>query len=92
MGTHLPPKEKRGLVLVDPPFEEKGEFERMTESLVKAHKRWPGGIYAYCIRSRSPARWTPMSRLLKASGIPKILRLELTLRAPSTPPRLHGTA
>lgn len=91
MGTHLPPKEKRGLVLVDPPFEEKGEFERMTESLVKAHKRWPGGIYAYWYPIKEPREVDAYVKALKASGIPKILRLELTLRAPSTPPRLHGT-
>ena len=30
LNAHVPPKEKRGLVLVDPPFEERGEFERLT--------------------------------------------------------------
>src|SRR5690606_33224153 len=54
MGTHLPPKEKRGLVLVDPPFEEKGEFSRMVQSLEKAHKRWPGGIFAYWYPIKDP--------------------------------------
>lgn len=91
MGTHLPPKEKRGLVLVDPPFEEKGEFERMAESLVKAHKRWPGGIYAYWYPIKEPREVEAYAKALKASGIPKILRIELAIRAPSTPPRLHGT-
>lgn len=91
MGTHLPPKEKRGLVLVDPPFEQKGEFARMVESLEKAHKRWPGGTYAYWYPIKDPADVTAYARALKATGIPKILRLELTIRQPSTPPRLHGT-
>lgn len=91
MGTHLPPKEKRGLVLVDPPFEEKGEFERMAESLVKAHKRWPGGIYAYWYPIKEPREVEAYAKALKATGIPKILRIELAIRAPSTPPRLHGT-
>ena len=91
LGTHLPPKEKRGLVLVDPPFEEKGEFNRMAQGLEKAHKRWPGGIYAYWYPIKEPAEVEAYVRALKKSGIPKILRLELTIRAPSTPPRLHGT-
>ena len=91
MGTHLPPKEKRGLVLVDPPFEEKGEFNRMVQSLEKAHKRWPGGIYAYWYPIKEPAEVEAYVKALKKSCIPKILRLELTIRAPSTPPRLHGT-
>lgn len=91
LGTHLPPKEKRGLVLVDPPFEEKGEFTRMAESLARAHKRWPGGIYAYWYPIKDVADVDAYARSLKATGIPKILRIELTIRAPSTPPRLHGT-
>lgn len=91
MGTHLPPKEKRGLVLVDPPFEEKGEFNRMAQSLEKAHKRWPGGIYAFWYPIKEPDEVEAYVKALKKSGIPKILRLELTIRPPSTPPRLHGT-
>ena len=91
MGTHLPPKEKRGLVLVDPPFEERGEFERMVAALVKAHQRWPGGIYAYWYPIKEPGEVEAYIKALKATGIPKILRLELAIRAPSTPPRLHGT-
>ncbi|WP_338721412.1 23S rRNA (adenine(2030)-N(6))-methyltransferase RlmJ [Devosia sp. XK-2] len=90
-GTHLPPKEKRGLVLVDPPFEEKGEFSRMVQSLEKGHKRWPGGTYAYWYPIKEPGEVDAYVKALKKTGIPKILRLELTIRAPSTPPRLHGT-
>lgn len=91
LGTHLPPKEKRGLVLIDPPFEEKGEFARMVAGLVKAHQRWPGGIYAFWYPIKEPSEVDQFIRDLKATGIPKILRIELTIRAPSTPPRLHGT-
>ncbi len=91
MGTHLPPKEKRGLVLVDPPFEEKGEFSRMVQSLEKAHKRWPGGIFAYWYPIKDPEDVDAYVAALEATGIRKILRIELTIRAPSFPPRLHGT-
>ncbi|WP_421952804.1 23S rRNA (adenine(2030)-N(6))-methyltransferase RlmJ [Pelagibacterium sp.] len=91
MGTHLPPKEKRGLVLVDPPFEIKGEFERMTQALVKAHARWPGGTYAFWYPIKDPRDVQSYVQALRATSIAKVLRLELTIRAPSTPPRLHGT-
>jgi 23S rRNA (adenine2030-N6)-methyltransferase len=91
MGTHLPPKEKRGLVLVDPPFEIKGEFERMVQALVKAHARWPGGTYAFWYPIKDPKDVQAYVKGLRATGIDKILRLELTIRAPSIPPRLHGT-
>lgn len=91
MGTHLPPKEKRGLVLVDPPFEEKGEFARMAAALVKAHRRWPTGIYAFWYPIKEPRDVEAYMADLRTSNIGKILRLELTIRAPSAPPRLHGT-
>ena len=90
-GTHLPPKEKRGLVLVDPPFEEKGEFSRMVQSLQKAQNRWPGGTYAYWYPIKEPGEVDVYVKALKATGIPKILRIELTIRPPSEPPRLYGT-
>lgn len=91
LGTHLPPKEKRGLVLIDPPFEERNEFERMAQNLVKAHKRWPTGLYALWYPIKDVADVDKFVALLRGSGIPKILRLELTIRQPSNPPRLHGT-
>lgn len=91
LGTYLPPKEKRGLVLIDPPFEEKGEFTRMVQGLVKGHRRWPGGIFAFWYPIKEPREVETFVADLKSTGIPKILRLELTIRAPSTPARLHGT-
>ena len=91
LGTHLPPKEKRGLVLVDPPFEDRNEFSHLVSGLQKAHARWPGGLYALWYPLKEPERTDRFVAGLKATNIPKILRIELTLRAPSTPPRLHGT-
>lgn len=91
LGTHLPPKEKRGLVLIDPPFEERNEFERMAQNLIKAHKRWPGGIYALWYPIKDPEHVADFVDMLAEAGIPKILRLELKIRAASLPPRLHGT-
>lgn len=43
----LPPPQKRGLVLVDPPFERRDEFEAMEQFLVKAQARFAGGVYAF---------------------------------------------
>ncbi|MEW6256990.1 MAG: 23S rRNA (adenine(2030)-N(6))-methyltransferase RlmJ [Pseudomonadota bacterium] len=42
--AHLPPRERRGLVLIDPPFEEAGEFTRLSEALAQAHERFAQGI------------------------------------------------
>lgn len=90
LGAHLPPKEKRGLVLVDPPFEAAGEFERMVAGLTKAHKRWPGGIYAlwYPIKDRDAV--AAFRADVGNLNIAKILDIGLEIRAPSSEPRLDG--
>jgi len=91
MGAHLPPKEKRGLVLVDPPFEEEGEFGRLLDGLVKAHRRWPGGIYALWYPLKNHVEVADWVRALRGSGIPKMMDTRLMLRAPSAEPRLDGS-
>jgi len=90
LGAHLPPKEKRGLVLVDPPFEVEGEFERLVAGLRKAYGRWPGGIYAlwYPIKHRHAV--AAFASALAGCGIPKILDARLMVRASSGTPRLDG--
>jgi 23S rRNA (adenine2030-N6)-methyltransferase len=90
LGAHLPPKEKRGLVLVDPPFEKEDEFERLASGLATAHRRWPGGIYALWYPIKDRAAVADFRAALKQTGIPKILDLELTIRPPSPEPRLDG--
>lgn len=91
LGAHVPPKEKRGLVLVDPPFEEQGEFSRLVDRLQAAHRRWPGGIYAlwYPIKDRAAA--LEFRKALRRSGIPKIVDVTFEVRAPSSEPRLDGS-
>ena len=91
LGAHLPPKEKRGLVLVDPPFEQEGEFERLIDGLMRAHRRWPGGIYALWYPIKDRAAVARFRRELKASGIPKILDVAFEVRLPSRDERLDGS-
>ncbi|MCE9521137.1 MAG: 23S rRNA (adenine(2030)-N(6))-methyltransferase RlmJ [Alphaproteobacteria bacterium] len=45
LAALVPPREKRGLVLVDPPFEETDEFETLAGSFIAAHRKWPTGTY-----------------------------------------------
>lgn len=90
LGAHVPPKEKRGLILVDPPFEKIDEFERLVEGLIKAYKRFPGGIYAlwYPVKHYNELNW--FMNELKGTGIAKILRLELRIKQRSQTPGLDG--
>ncbi|WP_274426805.1 23S rRNA (adenine(2030)-N(6))-methyltransferase RlmJ [Chelativorans sp. YIM 93263] len=90
LGAHVPPKEKRGLVVVDPPFEKPGEFDRMLESLKKAHRRWPGGIYAFWYPIKNRTAVAAFREALAQSGIPDILDVSLEIRR-STEERFDGS-
>lgn len=78
----LPPKERRGVVLIDPPFEEPGEFRRLVDALAAAHRRFATGtvILWYPIKDVRIAR--VFSRDAAALGIPKLLSAELFIRSP----------
>lgn len=81
LGAHLPPKEKRGIVLVDPPFEIEGEFERLAEGLEKAWRRFSGGVYCLWYPLKKGAPVSTFHKALKQTGIPKILCAELSVRS-----------
>lgn len=91
LGAHLPPKEKRGLVLIDPPFEQEGEFDRLVAGVEKAHKRWPGGIYAlwYPIKDRRSV--ADFRSRLALSGMSKVLDIVFEALPGSNGDRLDGT-
>lgn len=91
MGAHLPPKEKRGVVLVDPPFEIGGEFDRLASNLAKAHKKFSGGTYALWYPVKDHREVKKFHQALYDTGIQKIMVAELSIRAPSLEPRLDGT-
>lgn len=91
MGAHLPPKEKRGLVLVDPPFEKPGEFGRLIDGLLRAVKRWPGGTYALWYPIKDHDAVADFRERLRQSGIPKMLDIRFEIRQPSAEPRFDGT-
>lgn len=55
LAAYVPPVERRGLVLIDPPFEAKDEFDRIVEGIETALKKWPTGSYMvwFPIKDRS---------------------------------------
>jgi 23S rRNA (adenine2030-N6)-methyltransferase len=91
LGAQVPPKERRGLVLIDPPFEETGEFGRLIEGVAKAYKRWPGGTYALWYPLKDRKEVDRFHKTLAGLGIPKVIRAGLMLRDWSTPPRMNGS-
>ncbi|ETS14441.1 hypothetical protein Q649_01089 [Bartonella quintana JK 73] len=91
LNAHLPPKEKRGFILVDPPFEKPGEFSRLIEGLVKAYRRFPGGIYALWYPVKYKKEIENFLHALHQTGIPKILQLEMRIRKSSIPATMNGS-
>jgi 23S rRNA (adenine2030-N6)-methyltransferase len=85
----VPPKERRGLVLIDPPFEEPDEFDRLTQGLKRAHRKWATGIYMLWYPMKDAAEAAAFGRRLKRAEIPKILRMEL-VAAPGEDTKLRG--
>lgn len=91
MSALLPPPEKRGLVLIDPPFEaQEQEFRIIEDALASAHKRFANGVYAvwYPIKLRQSV--LPFHRWLKASGMRKVLVAEICVHPDNSALRLNG--
>jgi 23S rRNA (adenine2030-N6)-methyltransferase len=81
LAAYVPPRERRGLVLIDPPFEAPGEFGRLAEHLVRAHRKWPTGIYLLWYPIKHMAETERFARQVAALGVPKILRAEVRIAA-----------
>ncbi|HZF76256.1 MAG TPA: 23S rRNA (adenine(2030)-N(6))-methyltransferase RlmJ [Acetobacteraceae bacterium] len=90
VGALTPFPERRGLVLVDPPFEQPGEFERVAQALGALQARFRAAIVAawYPIKGRAPAR--AFHTAIREAGLRDTIAAELTLREPTDPARLNG--
>jgi 23S rRNA (adenine2030-N6)-methyltransferase len=88
--AYVPPAERRGLVLIDPPYESDAEFDRVLEALLTAHARWPGGVYAVWYPLTSRAGVEALRRNLVGSGIRRILDLRFGVRPLDSPLGMPG--
>jgi 23S rRNA (adenine2030-N6)-methyltransferase len=91
LGAYVPPKERRGFVLIDPPFEQPGEFARLADMLATAHRKWPGGIYLAWYPMKDEHEYRAFGRKLQQLAIPKILRAEIILPPIPESTRLRGS-
>lgn len=87
----VPPPERRGLVLFDPPFEQAGEFDALARALIACHRRWPSGIFLawYPVIDRRAA-----DRFLDAivtAGLRDATCHELFVRAPQASGGMAGS-
>jgi 23S rRNA (adenine2030-N6)-methyltransferase len=90
LSAYVPPPERRGLVLVDPPFEEAADFHRLSHGLAEAHHKWATGIYALWYPVKDRGEPDALAKRLHRLRIAKTLRAELTVAPLSDPSRLNG--
>ncbi len=78
----LPPKERRGLVLIDPPFEDDDEFDRIVGAMAEAHRRFATGVQMVWFPIKDPRQVRRFKDAVVATGIRRILVAEMALRQP----------
>ena len=86
----IPPKEGRGIILVDPPYEDGQDFDRMIKLLNNSSQRWAGGVVAlwYPVKRRDHTdEWLGSLRELKYRDL---LNVELYIREPRSASMLNG--
>jgi len=90
LNAYVPPKERRGLVLVDPPFEADNEFGLLSAGLAEAHRKWPTGIYALWYPIKGRREPDALAKRLRRLDLAKVLRAEILVAPLSDPTRLNG--
>jgi 23S rRNA (adenine2030-N6)-methyltransferase len=91
LKAQLPPKERRGLIHIDPAFELPEEWHRLLEALKDGHRRWPTGIFAIWYPLQDRFATDDFLRRLKRTGIHKILLAEFSILNPTETLRLLGS-
>lgn len=79
LKAFLPPEERRGLVLIDPPYESLDELKTMLRAFAEAYLRFPTGIYLIWYPIRSAGQRSMVHQRFEALDIPKILYADLAI-------------
>ena len=90
LKSMLPPKERRGLILIDPPFESRSEFERILQEIEQIHVRFATGTVMIWYPIKDPSLSGAFVEHLEHTGPEKTLRAELFIRASDDPTRMSG--
>jgi len=91
LGALLPPKEKRGLILLDPSYEQKQEYTRIAQAVAAAYGRFRGGVYVIWYPLLPAQRQLELFKQLKRSGLRNILRVELDGGDSFPTMQMHGS-
>jgi 23S rRNA (adenine2030-N6)-methyltransferase len=83
LKAFAPPPERRGLVLIDPPYERRDEYERVFDALRTALGKWSGGIFMIWLPVKQPDLVDSFCRAIAALA-PDSLRVELQVETPAS--------
>jgi 23S rRNA (adenine2030-N6)-methyltransferase len=88
----LPPRERRGLVLIDPPYEaQEKELAQVADSLAAAQRRWPQGVYAAWYPIKRAATIAGFHASLAGCGVTRLLVAELSVHPEDSAVGLNGS-
>lgn len=82
LQKQVPPPEKRGVVLIDPPFEAPDEFEQLAKAFIAAHRKWPTGVYMLWFPIKHPDDAARFTAELANAVIPKLMLIALDIARP----------
>jgi len=88
--AQLPPRERRGLVVIDPPFEEAGEFDRLARAVLDARKRFATGCLLIWYPIKDVAVVGAFLAEAAGAGYPRLVAIEQWVRAPGGEGPLAG--
>jgi 23S rRNA (adenine2030-N6)-methyltransferase len=91
LSAYVPPKERRGLVVTDPPFEEASDFSRLAQGLATAHRKWATGLYLLWYPIKGRVEPDALAKRVRRLGLAKVLRAELIVSPLADPSRLNGS-
>lgn len=91
LGSFLPPKEKRGFVLIDPAFERVDEYAVMTNAVIKGWRKWSGGTYAIWYPMKDKAAIRRMHDSFREAGLRDVLAVELNAGKSGPDTRMLGS-
>jgi 23S rRNA (adenine2030-N6)-methyltransferase len=78
LAAFVPPRERRGLVLIDPPYEDRDELPFLVEALPRAHARWPTGQYAIWYPIKGRGALDRFHGALAGTGLRKLMVVEFS--------------
>jgi 23S rRNA (adenine2030-N6)-methyltransferase len=90
LNALVPPKERRGLIIIDPPFERSDDLIRLADGVTAAYRKWPTGIYLLWYPLTARGNTDHFARTLRHAGIEKFIRVAFAVATPQPDSGLHA--